>query len=79
MIEVGAYEATTHLSELLDRVSNGERIIITRHGTPVAALTPLSRHDPGSSEEAVVALRAFRVGRRLEGLSLREIIDEGRS
>lgn len=79
MIEVGASEARTHLSELLDRVSNGERIITTRHGTPVAALTPLSGRDPGSSEEVVAALRAFRVGRRLDGLSLREIIDEGRS
>ncbi|HLJ05195.1 MAG TPA: type II toxin-antitoxin system prevent-host-death family antitoxin, partial [Acetobacteraceae bacterium] len=33
---VGAYEAKTHLSELLDRVERGEQIVITRHGRPVA-------------------------------------------
>jgi prevent-host-death family protein len=78
MTEIGAYEAKTHLSELLERVSKGERIVITRHGTPVAALTPLTGRDPGSSAEVVAALQAFRVGRRLGGLSLRELIDEGR-
>ena len=29
---VGAYEAKTHLSELLEKVEAGEEIVITRHG-----------------------------------------------
>ncbi|MGH9914009.1 MAG: type II toxin-antitoxin system Phd/YefM family antitoxin, partial [Pyrinomonadaceae bacterium] len=32
MKTVGAFEAKTHLSNLLDRVSKGEIITITRHG-----------------------------------------------
>jgi len=40
MDKVGAYEAKTHLPELLERVIKGERITITRHGVPVAVLQP---------------------------------------
>ena len=39
VITVGAFEAKTKLSELLDKVEEGEEIIITRHGKPVAKLT----------------------------------------
>ena len=41
MAEVGAYEAKTHLSRLLERVEKGERFIITKHGRPVAELKPV--------------------------------------
>jgi prevent-host-death family protein len=44
--EVGAFEAKTHLSQLLDAVEEGETITITRHGKPVAALVP-ARHKTG--------------------------------
>ncbi len=40
MRSVGAYEAKTHLSALLDAVERGETIEITRHGRPIARLTP---------------------------------------
>jgi prevent-host-death family protein len=38
MITVGAFEAKTKLSELLDRVERGEEVLITRHGKNVARL-----------------------------------------
>jgi antitoxin (DNA-binding transcriptional repressor) of toxin-antitoxin stability system len=38
-ITVGAFEAKTKLSELLDRVENGEDVLITRRGKLVARLT----------------------------------------
>jgi len=37
---IGAFEAKTHLSQLLDRVENGETIEITRRGHPIARLVP---------------------------------------
>lgn len=40
MIEVGAFEAKNKLSALLDRVEQGEEVVITRHGRPVARLVP---------------------------------------
>lgn len=39
--EVGAFEAKTHLSRLLDEVAGGETIYITKHGKRVAELRPL--------------------------------------
>ena len=38
---VGVHEAKTHLSRLLDRVSAGEEIVITRRGAEVARLVPV--------------------------------------
>jgi len=40
---VGAYEAKTRLSELLERVEAGEEITITKHGAPVARLVPVKK------------------------------------
>ena len=41
MREVGAFEAKTHLSELLAAVEAGETVRITRRGKPVAELRPV--------------------------------------
>ena len=43
MNSVGAFEAKTKLSELLDRVERGEEIVITRRGKPAARLVPAVR------------------------------------
>ena len=79
MITVGAYEAKTHLPRLLERVAKGERVIITKHGVAVAVLAPVPSTGKGDRKQAIAALRAFRRGHRLEGLSLRELTEEGRS
>jgi prevent-host-death family protein len=42
MLQIGAFEAKNTLGSLLDRVQNGEEIVITRHGRPVARLVPNS-------------------------------------
>lgn len=41
MPEVGVHEAKTHLSRLLRKVADGEEIVITRGGRPVAKLVPV--------------------------------------
>ena len=40
MRHVNVHEAKTQLSKLLEAVEAGERIVIARAGTPVAALVP---------------------------------------
>jgi len=40
MTEIGAFEAKNTLGSLLDRAEQGEEIVITRHGRPVARLVP---------------------------------------
>ena len=78
MKSVGAYEAKTHLSELLDAVANGEVISITSHGVPVAVLAPPSRRllNVGATIDAWLAYRANLPVR--PGHSIRDMIDEGR-
>jgi prevent-host-death family protein len=39
-IQVNVHEAKTHLSRLLQRVMNGEEIVIARAGQPIARLLP---------------------------------------
>jgi prevent-host-death family protein len=38
--EIGAFEAKTRLSELLDRVGQGDVYVITKRGRPIAELRP---------------------------------------
>jgi len=78
-LNVGAYEAKTHLAALLDRVEKGERVTITRHGRPVAVLVPPPGIPGRTADEAVTELLGLRRGRRLgAGLGVRDLIDEGR-
>ncbi len=78
MTTIGTYEAKTHFAQLIERVEQGERIVITRHGVPVAVLHPIEGRPALPPEQVIAALKAFRRDRRLEGLPLRELIEEGR-
>ena len=79
MITVGAFEAKTHLSNLLERVAEGEEVIITKHGKPVARLVPAVSATPKPDVRAAVeAMKQFRKGRSLGASSIREMIEEGR-
>ncbi len=54
---IGAHDAKTRLSELLDRVERGEEIVITRHGRPVARLSRTGPgHDVAAARAAAAAL-----------------------
>src|SRR5258706_9140300 len=78
MRSIGSYEAKTHLPRLLDEVAKGERITITKHGVPVAVLVPPGSAGSTDVEGMMGRFRELRRGNRLDGLSIRELIDEGR-
>jgi prevent-host-death family protein len=78
MSQIGAFEAKTHLSELLDRVEAGEELVIARHGQPIARLVPMADAQQQRATEAVRRLRALRRGTTLGGLDWRELRDAGR-
>jgi prevent-host-death family protein len=78
MRTIGAYEAKTHLPRLLDEVSKGERITITKHGRPVAVLVPPGSAGTSDADAIMARILELRRGNRLNGLSIRELIDEGR-
>jgi prevent-host-death family protein len=75
---VGAFEAKTHLSQLLDAVQQGQEVVITRHGQAVARLLPSQPGGEQRRQEAIARLRSFRVGKRLGDLSIQELRDQGR-
>ena len=78
MKSVGAFEAKTHLNELLRRVSSGETIRITRRGIPITKLVPIGSEEKKDVARTVRELREIRKGLSLGGLTIRELIDEGR-
>jgi prevent-host-death family protein len=78
METIGAYEAKTHLPRLLERVSKGERITITKHGVPVAILQPPALLKQVVPKKVIAQLRQFRKKNKLNSLSLKEMINEGR-
>lgn len=80
MRTIGAYEAKTHLPRLLDEVAAGETITITKHGVPVAKLVPPDGTKPADVGKVIEEWREFRKQHNitLDGLSIREMIEEGR-
>lgn len=76
---VGAFEAKNTFSELLEKVARGAEITITKHDRPVARLVPVKADvDLEARRKAVDEWKKLRVGLSLKGLSIREMINEGR-
>jgi len=78
MTTVGAFDAKTHLTALLRRVSKGETIRITRRGVPIAKIVPAGAGDREDPREVVQEIRELRKGAKLGKISIRELINEGR-
>ena len=79
MTDIGCFDAKTHLSRLLDRVSRGESFTITRHGKPVARLVPLnSQKTQADPQEVLARLRKLRREVKVRPGEIREWIEEGR-
>ena len=80
MQTVGAYEAKTNLSALLDKANKGETITITRRGEPVAELNPPGRRGNSNVSEVIAAIRAHRknFANAFEDVNIKKLIEEGR-
>ncbi len=78
MDKIGAYEAKTHLPKLLNKVSKGEKFIITKHGVPVAILSPYDAKNKYASSTTIERLKQFRKNKKLQGLDLKTMIETGR-
>jgi len=80
MQTIQASEAKTHFLRILDDVERGESVLITRHGKPVARISPHAEINREAVERATEGMRALR--QRIGKLSLDEILsarDEGRA
>lgn len=80
MTSIGFYEARTRLSELLDQVGKGKKVLITRRGKPAALLVPPPKEAEKDVRQVIEEFKAYskRQGRTLGGLSYRDLIEDGR-
>ncbi len=79
MRTVAAFDAKNRLGSLLDLVEQGEEVMITRHGKPVAKLVaPAEKFDRTEALKAVEEIRKMSKGVTLGGLSIKDMINEGR-
>ena len=80
--EIGAFEAKNTLGTLLDRVQQGEEIVITRHGRPVARLVPnsggIDRAQARAAAERIRARAAQLKAAPFDWMALKQDRDAGR-
>ncbi len=79
MKEIGVFEAKNKFDTLLDWVESGEEVLITRHGKAVARMISAAPGiDRAKTRQAAVNIAARRIGVKLEGLKIKNLINEGR-
>jgi prevent-host-death family protein len=77
-MEVGAFEAKTQLSKLLDLVRKGEKVVITKHGVPVAQLVPPDSRIRTDASTVIKELIGIRKRTKSGKDTIRSLITEGR-
>ncbi len=79
MREIGAFEAKNKLGQLLDQVEHGDEIVITRRGRPVARLVSTEPgFDRDKARKAVAGILEASRGVTLDGLEIKDLVNEGR-
>jgi len=79
MEQIGTHEAKTRLSELLAKVRQGHEFLITNRGQPVARLVPASKVDQNQIGLTIKEIREIQNRNRLNGLKIRDMINDGRA
>ena len=79
MTRIDASTIKTRLSELLDRVEQGERIVITKHGRPVAELAPFDAADVAPVHQSLAEIRRVRKSLARRGVTTSSILRRGES
>jgi len=81
-VSVGTFHAKTHFSQLIERVSKGEEIIITKHDKPVARLVPADRPSREHVANIFLQMDALRqkigAAKSADKTNLKDLINEGR-
>lgn len=78
MRKVGLFEAKQKLSELVEQAARGERIGITRRGKLAAVIVSVKgEYDLSGIFKSLEEVR--KRARRLKGVNVKDLIEEGRS
>jgi prevent-host-death family protein len=78
MKRVGVFEGKAHFSALIEEARSGETIIVTKNGSPVAQICPLTSATARSKQTSAMK-RILSSKATLGGISIRELIDKGRA
>ena len=78
--QIGAFEAKTHFSQIIEKAEKGEDFIVTKRGKPVAKIIPFRQEPVMTRQEAMESLAEMRkLYRGKPGdFNIREAIEEGR-
>jgi len=78
--QIGAFEAKTHFSRIIEEVEHGADYVITKRGKPVAKIIPFKQEKGMTREEALEGFKELR--KRYRGkpgdFNIREAIEDGR-
>lgn len=78
-ITVGAFEAKTHLAELLRKVSAGQIVRITQRGKPIADLIPITSDRTESAAMAAQKMLTLMKGAIVQSnVDIKSLINTGR-
>lgn len=79
-MHVPVFEAKNRLSALITEVERGSEVTITRRGIAVAKLVPATpTFDREKARRAAIGLRQASRGTTLGGISIKDLVDQGRS
>ena len=78
--QIGAFEAKTHFSQIIEQAEHGEDFIITKRGKPVAKIIPFEKKPEMTRHEAIEKFRELRKLYRGKpgSFNVREAIEDGR-
>ena len=79
MQTVGVYETKTKLAAIMDQVCEGDSFTITKHGVPIAIISP-DDNSVSNVMETIAAIRALRskFAKAFKEANIKELIEEGR-
>jgi prevent-host-death family protein len=73
METVNIHEAKTHLSRLLERVAQGDSVVIARAGKPIAKIVPLNADEAKPAQRLGFMAGRMRVPDDFDGMGAQEI------
>jgi len=75
---IGIFEAKQKLSQLVERASRGEEIVITRRGKEQARLVPMPAEHGRALKEIFDSIRTRPRIKLARGVTIKDLINEGR-
>lgn len=75
---IGVFDLKSQLSSVLEEVIAGQVYTVTRHGHPIARITPISASSVDERRAAATRMKDARRGRAL-GMPMKDAISQGRA